>query len=72
MKRIYTLFILLTSVVIGTTSCNKTFTCECKSQGTVVASTPIKDLGKGGAKNVCDSYQVQNNKNGGNQVCSLK
>ena len=72
MKRIYTLFLLLATVVIGTTSCNKTYTCECKSQGSVVSSTPIKDLGKVGAKNVCDSYQVQNNLHGGNQVCSLK
>lgn len=72
MKRIYTLFLLLATVVIGATSCNKTYTCECKSQGVVVASTPIKDLAKGGAKNVCDSYQVQNNASGANQVCSLK
>lgn len=72
MKRIYTLFLLLSVIVATTTSCNKTYTCECKSGGVVVASTPIKDLGKGGAKNVCDSYQVQNNASGANQVCSLK
>ena len=34
--------------------------------------TPIKSLGKYGAKSVCDSYQEQNNRNGARQICQIK
>lgn len=66
----FILFLLFASFV--TSSCNKTWYCECKSRGVVVDVTPIKSLGKMGAKNVCDSYQDQNNANGASQVCVLK
>jgi hypothetical protein len=72
MKIRYILILLLLAFGISLTSCNKTFECECKSGGRVVSVIPIKTLGRGGAKNVCDSYQVQNNLQGGNQVCELK
>jgi hypothetical protein len=72
MKKTYRLFLLLTVITISTISCNKTYQCECKSGGRVVSVIPIKTLGKGGAKNVCDGYQIQNNAQGANQVCDIK
>jgi hypothetical protein len=72
MRKMYAVFLLLSAFVITTTSCKKGFTCECIDGGRIVSSTIITDLGKGGAKNVCDSYQVQNNMHGARQVCTLK
>ncbi len=68
--RLYIVFFLF--VLLGTTSCT-TYYCECKTRlGIIVDVTPIKSLGKIGAKSVCDSYQEQNNRNGADQVCSLR
>ena len=72
MKKIHSIVLLLSIIVLTTTSCNQTWQCECKEGGTVVSIVPIKTLGRGGAKNVCDSYQVQNNLQGARQVCSIK
>ena len=72
MRKMYAVFLLLSVLVVNTTSCKKGFDCECIEDGKVVSLTTITDLGKGGAKNVCDSYQVQNNMHGARQVCTLK
>lgn len=72
MRKMYAVFLLLPVLVITTTSCKKVYDCECIDGGRVVSVTAIKDLGKGGAKNVCDGYQVQNNMHGAHQVCTLK
>lgn len=72
MKKIFTIIFLSSLVSVSTTSCNKTYECECKSGGKVLSVTPIKTLGRMGAKSVCDSYQVQNNLNGSNEGCNLK
>ena len=66
----FILFVLLSSFFTG--SCNKTWYCECKSRGVIVDVTPVKTLGKWGAKSVCDSYQAQNNANGASQVCVIR
>ncbi|HUM51106.1 MAG TPA: hypothetical protein PK431_04795 [Chitinophagales bacterium] len=72
-------FILMTSMIVFATSCNKTYYCECLMGGVTVARVPIKSLGKGGAKNVCKSYEEQNNRNilhndpnGTTQNCSIQ
>jgi hypothetical protein len=65
-------FILMVIMVIFATSCNKTYYCECLSGGKTVARIPIKSLGKAGAKNVCQSYEDQNTRNGAQQVCSIQ
>jgi len=72
MKKIYTTILILSVIAATTTSCNKVYECECKSDGQVLTVTPIKDLGRMGAKNVCDGYQEQNNANGARQTCDLK
>lgn len=72
MKKLYSIFLLLSVIAISTTSCNKTYQCECKANGRVVDVITIKTLSKGGAKNVCDGYQIQNNSLGAGQVCDLK
>ncbi len=72
MKRIYRVLMLLSIVFVTATACKKGYICECKSNGVVVDSTPINDLGRMGAKNVCDNYEVQNNAQGARQVCTLK
>lgn len=66
----FILFVLLSSFFTG--SCNKTWNCECSEAGKVLQVTPIKSLGKWGAKSVCDSYQEQNNRNGARQVCVIR
>ncbi len=72
MRKNYTFILLLLFALIGATSCNKTWNCECSEGGKVLTVTPIKTLGKYGAKNVCDSYQEENNRNGARQVCQIK
>lgn len=72
MKRKYPHLLFLLFMVIFATSCNKTWNCQCSEAGKVVEVTPIKTLGKWGAKSVCDSYQTQNNRNGARQVCVIK
>ena len=69
-KHPFIFFVLFASFV--TVSCNKTWYCECKSRGKIVDVTPVKTLGKWGAKSVCDSYQEQNNNNGASQVCVIR
>ena len=67
------LFVLLSFVVLlGASSCNKTWDCVCSTAGIQQSSTPINSVGKMGAKNVCDSYQEENNRNGARQVCVIK
>lgn len=67
------LFILLMLIIsISAISCNKTWNCQCSEAGTVLSVTPVRTLGKYGAKQVCDSYQEQNNRNGARQVCVIK
>ncbi|MFN8282396.1 MAG: hypothetical protein U0U67_04235 [Chitinophagales bacterium] len=65
-------FILMTLMIVFATSCNKTYYCECLTGGVTVARVPITSLGKMGAKNVCQSYEDQNNKNGAQQNCSIQ
>ena len=72
MRKNNPLIVFLLFVSLITVSCNKTWYCECKSRGTVVGVTPVKSLGKMGAKSVCDSYQDQNNANGARQVCTIR
>jgi hypothetical protein len=59
-------------VLLSASSCNKTWNCVCSSAGKVLQVTPIKSLGKMGAKNVCSTYQDENNRNGARQVCVIK
>lgn len=67
----FLLFVLFLSVVLS--SCNKTWNCECSSRGKVLEVTPIKNLGKFGAKSVCDSYQEEDNRTiGADVVCTIK
>ena len=71
MKKLTPLAIAASMILI--TSCKKVYQCECKTfDGVVVQVTDIHDLGRYGAKNVCESYQNQNNLNGASQACSLK
>ncbi|HNE50301.1 MAG TPA: hypothetical protein PKM51_08180 [Chitinophagales bacterium] len=73
MKKKNPMLLLLMFVVIALTSCNKTWNCECSSRGKLSSVTPIHNLGRLGAKNVCDSYQAENNRtNGADVVCKLK
>ncbi|MFN8260996.1 MAG: hypothetical protein U0X41_08705 [Chitinophagales bacterium] len=67
----FVLLLLLASVVMS--SCNKTWNCECSSRGKVLQVIPIKSLTKFGAKNVCDSYQEENNRTiNAQEVCVIK
>ncbi len=72
MRKNHLFKLLFLFIAIETSSCNKTWNCECKSSGVVVAVVPIKTLGKMGAKSVCDTYQEENNRNGARQVCVIK
>ena len=72
MKKINPFILLSIVVLVFTASCNKTHYCECREGNSIVTSTPIKTLGKMGAKSVCDSYEEQANMNGARQTCSLK
>ena len=72
MKKNNALLLLLSMVLILATSCKKTYYCECKTAKGVVEVTPITTLGRFGAKDVCDSYQYQNNYNGASQICKLR
>ncbi|MDB5227951.1 MAG: hypothetical protein JWN78_2144 [Bacteroidota bacterium] len=72
MKKLHIYFFLLVITSMLNTSCHKTWQCECKRNGVVVDVIPIKDVGKMGAKNTCDSYQDQNNHNGDHETCDLK
>ncbi|MCC6583322.1 MAG: hypothetical protein IT271_06440 [Chitinophagales bacterium] len=65
------LFLLIIISIIAT-SCNKTWYCVCSTAGVQQSSTPITSLGKMGAKNVCDGYQEQNNRNGSREICVIK
>ena len=70
MKKQNTFFLLLT--LMAATSCKKTWQCECKEGGAVVDVVDIHDVGRMGAKNVCDSYEAQNNLKGAAESCKLK
>lgn len=72
MKKTHIIILISVLSLFGGTSCNKTWMCECKTRGVTVEVKPIKNLGKWGAKSVCDTYQEQNNLNGGDQVCFLR
>jgi hypothetical protein len=70
-NNLFILILLLISAVLS--SCNKTWNCVCSSRGKVLVVIPIKTLGKMGAKNVCDSYQEENNRTiNAQQVCVIK
>jgi len=73
MKKKNSVLLLLMFVAVALTSCKKTWNCECSSRGKVTSVTPIHDLGRFGAKNVCDGYQAEDNRtNGADVVCKLK
>lgn len=72
MRKTTPFLLLLIVMSIIATSCNKTWNCECSEGGRVLQVTPIKSLGKYGAKSVCDSYQENNNRNGARQICQIK
>ena len=71
MKKIYFLFSLIL-VLFSATSCKKDWTCVCTSGNVVNSTIIIHDVGKMGAKNVCEGYADQNNANGAHESCSLK
>ncbi len=72
MKKNRLFLALLSIIAISVSSCNKTYNCECSERGRVLDVIPITSLGKMGAKDVCDTYQNENNRNGAHQVCVIK
>jgi hypothetical protein len=52
-------FFISAVLLVATSACNLSYTCECTEGGRVVATRVIKTVGRGGAKSVCTTYEEQ-------------
>lgn len=58
-------------VAISFASCKKNYTCECSSNGVVIASTTIKNT-KSKAKTSCDALSSTYTAYGTGVTCAIK